>query len=180
MRILTIGIREIKPELFHPITQTFHNKPDPKEGGCLWGSTQINLPNGCTSDWKRWTNANDLLDFSYGISYTLHKKAKILEIGSVYDYVKAMNIYKHLPYENSLTYSLNFSRISKDFDAFHLTRNVFLELRLKLIKCEDILFEDFYSYDAESWIIFNPDCINYGSVINRNDVRGLYDNERTV
>ena len=151
-----------------------------KKEGVYGGSTQINLPNGCTSDWKRWTNTNDLLDFSYGISYTLHKKAKILEIGSVYDYVKAMNIYKHLPYENSLTYSLNFSRISKDFDAFHLTRDVFLELRLKLVRCEDILFEDFYSYDAESWIIFNPDCINYGSVINRNDVRGFYDNERTV
>ena len=170
MRILTIGINEIKPELFHPITSTSLNKPDPREGGCLWGSTQINLLNGCTSDWKRWTYSEEFKDSSYGVSYKLHKKAKILEIKSEDDYVKAMLKYAHLEYGYPWEYSLDFSKISKDYDAFHLTRKAFWEMRIKFIECDGKKYRDFYSYDAESWIIFNPDCINYGSVINRNDV----------
>ena len=29
-------------------------------------------------------------------------------------------------------------------------------------------YSDFYSYDAETWIIFNLDCINKGSILSHN------------
>lgn len=75
---------------------------------------------------------------------------------------------------------IDWKKLSKDYDAFHLTERAFWEMRLPLsniLECEDgSELCDFYSYDCESWILFNLDCINWGSVINQDvKIKSLYD-----
>jgi hypothetical protein len=76
-----------------------------------------------------------------------------------------MNKYKHDTYDDSDRYCLDFEKISKEYDAFHLTEKAFYELRLPIDEgFYKLKYEDFYNYDAETWIIFNLNAINKGSV----------------
>ena len=91
---------------------------------------------------------------------------------------------------------IDFPKLAQDYDAFHLTLDAFYKLRMfrfyfrkvdfqiqkiflriARLHCRDaetknrinqisLRVEDFYSYDCETWIIFNLDCINKGSILN--------------
>ena len=95
---------------------------------------------------------------------------------------KLIEKYPYTPGDGFIT-SLNFVDLSKDYDAFHLTYDGLCSLRSDI----DIFFRaggdsnnlmvrffknhrDFYSYDAETWILFNLDCINKGSILNHDNV----------
>lgn len=165
MRILTLGIKTIDRSQFKDIIKTYLNKPGK---GCLYGSTEIKLQNGLvTSGWKRWTSLEDFGDYNYGLSYKLKRDAKILTIDSMEAYLEALKKYSCKAYEGARKDSLDFSKICKDYDAFHLTEDAFYKMRMIFTR-HDI--EDFYSYDSETWVVFNPDCINYGSVLSRGNV----------
>ena len=123
---------------------------------------------------------------SMAVSFKLSRKAKICTIDTVEDYHRLMQKYAKPKYENSEYSSLfkekviDWKKLSKDYDAFHLTERAFWEMRLPLsniLECEDgSELCDFYSYDCESWILFNLDCINWGSVINQDvKIKSLYD-----
>ena len=184
MRILSLGLREIDLSRFKPVEKTILNKPD-FGSGCLWGSTEIKLKSGAvTSSWKTFLDDSSISkDGDFGLSFTLHKNSKVLEIDSFEEYVYAMREYKK---EEGIgrgycKYQLDFSKISRDYDAFHLTEDAFYELRLPLYELNDPVYkyrmDNFYSYDAETWIIFNPRCINLGSILTRNNIKPIYDEE---
>ena len=120
------------------------------------------------------------------VSFKLSRKAKICTIDTVEDYHRLMRKYAKPKYENSEYSSLfkekviDWKKLSKDYDAFHLTERAFWEMRLPLsniLECEDgSELCNFYSYDCESWILFSLDCINWGSVINQDvKIKPLYD-----
>lgn len=80
--------------------------------------------------------------------------------------------------DNLIGVGINFKEMKKDFDAFHLTENGFYELRLiypdELRRFGQFVIYDFYSYDCESWIIFNYDAIDQSSIWVHDN---LYDTE---
>ena len=68
---------------------------------------------------------------------------------------------------------INFEKLSKDYDAFHLTQDACYEMRMIYPPIyrrnfPHRMLADFYGYDCESWIIFNYDIINQGSIMNHN------------
>lgn len=193
MRILTTGINGIDPEKFIPITEKGSgcglNKPD--YGSCLYGSTMIKNPNGSVySDWKRFTSTDYCgKDRSYGISYKLKKSAKIFEVGSLDDYKKLIAGY---PLDEGFQIAIDFFKLSQDYDVFHLTTDAFWDLRVHTMYFDEYFDEhtmkianwfkkeqrdigkriaDFYAYDAETWLIFNIDCINFGSILSHGNVQ---------
>lgn len=158
------------------VYQTDMNKPI-CGSGCLYGSTLIKLPGGkLYSSWKRFTDGtyNDK-DFNYGVSFTLNRNAKILEIDNLNDYINIMKKYK-CKSDWPDKYCLCFEEISRNFDAFHLTENGFWRLRFPYDEeFRKLKFEDFYNYDAETWIIFNYDAINKGSILSHNSIHSFND-----
>ena len=172
MRIATMGIETIDPEKFQNNGDTFLNKP--RFG--LYGSTLIkensNLRTGWLDfifgDWQEKSKK-----YSKGISYTLHKKSKIFTIDSIEDYIELLEKYNERihAYDNRYRISIDWNEFARDYDAFHLTEDAFWELRMIYTEQNNEdgtvdRLEDFYSYDCETWIIFNLDCINMGSVYN--------------
>ena len=172
VRILHIGATEIdfhKPEC-EIYTLPSINKPF---GNILWGSTLIKLPgNKVNSSWKDYVSGDyQDKDSNYGVSFKLNRNTKILEIDNMDDYISVMKKYKRLKYPHGDDLCLDFEKISKDYDAFHLTEDAFWELRMPMYKeFYDLKYSDFSAYDAESWIVFNLDCINKGSILNHNNV----------
>ena len=178
-RILSLGRKELKLDREIKVTGMFFNKPD-HDSSCIWGSTLIKLPGGKnTSYWKEYVTNEEFLpkDFNYGVSFTLKRNSKILQITDIDDYIAAMEKYK-IREIYDIRYMLDFVRISKDYDAFHLTQDAFLSMRTsysftkhgKILR--DYNYEDFNVYDAESWIIFNTNVINRGSILNHNNIVG--------
>lgn len=176
MRILTTGIDKIDPNKFNQCDSSDGfclNKPF----GCLWGSTLYvgQISGKPTSDWKQYTsNDHHGKDSNIGVSYQLRPDAKIISIDTPRDYLNLMERYK-LYYEHTSNYVIDFSALSKDYDAFHLTEYAFKTMRMLLPGYYDDIdddlmevvkrkYRDFYSYDAESWILFNLDCINWDTI----------------
>lgn len=180
-RILVAGITCLDKLKFNNPYEKVSNEIDMsclnKPNGCLYGSTLLSnqiYP----SDWIRWVVSEDFHIDKYkkAISFTLKKKAKIFTIDSPNDYRKLMkdysaNQYKNEPYSRFNRKVINWKLLSNDYDAFHLTEKAFLEMRLPwdidILKDENGCYmSDFYSYDCETWILFNLDCINEGSILN--------------
>ena len=143
-------------------------------------------------------NRFNINKYSYGISYYLKNSAKVLEINSLDDYLNLILKYpnfidgseafykkqnrsiieefkeavKNKPDSNVddllIGVGINFKEMKKDFDAFHLTKEAFYELRLiypdELRRFGQFVIFDFYSYDCESWLIFNYDAIDQSSI----------------
>lgn len=175
-RILHLGAKELDLNKIVNVTGTNLNKPS-FGSGSLYGSTLIKLPGGrVNSSWKEYVS-NDYTskDCNFGVSFTLNKKSKILEIANLDDYLNIMQKYKIEEYANRGEYSLDFAKISKEYDAFHLTEDAFYSMRLPFgdepeAILYDLKYDDFYAYDAETWIIFNLNAINKGSILNHNNV----------
>lgn len=170
-RILTMGISELDPQKFNLKGNLELNKP--RFG--LYGSTMYidKYRNRIMSSWLEFVEGNEfhLNRYSNGISYKLNKKAKIYEIDSMEDYIDLMNKYPLEGYCDK--YMIDWNKFSKDYDAFHLTEKAFWKLRMIYSNKHYIeslgkivTMDDFYSYDCETWIIFNLDCINKGSIQN--------------
>lgn len=173
MRILTAGISVLEKEKFKDSSYDadyFLNKPR----GFIWGSTLIKRDGKAYSDWARFVENEQFHPKKYtnGISYTLHKKAKICTISCEEDYLDLMDNYS-IEYKNYIPDKvyIDFKKLSKDYDAFHLTEDAYYRMRIIYppIYRRNIphrMLADFYSYDCETWIIFNYDIINQGSIMN--------------
>lgn len=163
-RILHLGAKELDLNRTVNVTDTESNKPD-FNSGCLWGSTLRTYNNGCVgSDWKDWTYCEEFKDYDYGVSFELKPDAKILEISSLEDYKKILVNYGHYSIFNRFKpkIELDMVKISREYDAFHLTEEAFRSMRL--FYRFDLSFESFYWYDAESWIVFNYKAIDESSI----------------
>ena len=191
MRILVAGIGSLDKSKFNKISKTpvgdwqisaeGLNKPN----GGLWGSTLIT--NGeYPSDWIRWVISEEFNINKYcnkrAISFTLKKKAKICTIASVDDYKAIMKKYSKPKYKDNDCNEkvIDWVKLAKDYDAFHLTEDAFCKMRLPLysiIDDEGCELSDFYSYDCESWVLLNLDYINEGSILNHSLKKYMeYDN----
>ena len=125
--------------------------------------------------------------YSKGVSFVLNRNAKVYTINTVEDYKKLYydGYTIHCDETNyKYTRSIDFEKLSKDYDAFHLTEDAFYYMRLPMyddilkvnyttasseedkINWKPVVLNNFYSYDCETWIIFNLDCINKGSILN--------------
>ena len=130
------------------------------------------------SDWIRWSFSEEfhISKYSHGISFTLKKCSRVCTVDTIEDYRNLMKKYSKRKYpEGYFSGSLgnerviDFEKLSNDFDAFHLTENGFWTMRMPwtyLLDDEGNRMADFYSYDCETWIMFNLDCINKGSIFN--------------
>lgn len=179
VRILHMGTKEL--DLNRPVNvfNTDLNKPN-FGSGCLYGSTLVRLSGDIIrSSWKDFVDGDyKEKDVNYGISFKLNRNSKILEIANLSDYIEVMKNYK-CKHEYRDEYCLDFKKISKDYDAFHLTLEAFWSMRLPYYgevyeKMNELKYSDFYSYDAETWIIFNLDAINRGSILNHNNINSFY------
>lgn len=182
-RILTAGISEIDLSKFSLPSERVQDKYDMsylnKPNGCLWGSTMLHNEE-YLSDWLRWVSSENFQIERYrkAISFTLKRKTKVYTIDIPEDYRNLMKRYSKRKYSNEPLSKFNIKvidwiKLSKDYDAFHLTRKAFWLMRLPygtdiLRDADGGYMENFYSYDCETWIIFNLDCINKGSIFNHN------------
>lgn len=181
-RILVSGITEIDPSKFNsPINREVNDEYDMsylnKPNGCLWGSTKV-YDKWYMSDWLRFVSDEDFYVEKYqkAIGFTLKKKTRICTINTVEDYRNIMKRYskkkfKDKPLDRFNSLVIDWEALALDYDAFHLTKIAFLRMRLPLNS--NLLrddngnrLENFYSYDCETWILFNLDCINKGSILN--------------
>ena len=173
-----MGINEINDSLFHPCNDspTILNKPP--FGTCLYGSTMFKYPGGYVgSEWSEFTQFDYIEKYyKHGISFTLNKNSKIIAIDTLDDYRRILRMYKRID-ESGINNQIDFYELSKTYDAFHLTRKAFHRMRLPLgMNKEEYDFfykernANFYAYDAETWILFNLDCINRGSILNHNNI----------
>lgn len=174
MRILTAGISVLEREKFKDRSYDFDkayylNKPR----GFIWGSTLQKRDGNAFSDWIRFVEDEQYNPkrFTQGISYTLHKNAKICTISCVEDYLDLMDKYSIVFKDDIYGKAyIDFGKLSADYDAFYLTEDAFWTMRLPseqlYTRNTHKPMADFYSYDCETWIIFNYDAINQGSIMN--------------
>lgn len=173
MKLITTGITEIREELFHRVlndTKDNRNKPF----GGLWASTYFqDEENNHYSSWINWCRNNYLEDaddellqkYSNGIVFELKPETKIYQIDSMDEYLKCLEKYSIILKMFRLKKGIDFEKLSLDYDAIHLTENAIWQMRFILDR-SDIM--DFYSWDAESFILFNLDCIVQDSITQLN------------
>ena len=101
---------------------------------------------------------------------TLKENAKICTMDSEEDYVNLLTSrYRKVTklYKDKQLLSVDWNFIAKDFDAFHLTKEGYLNLRSLspvFYMGDRICVSDFSSYYCETWIIFNLNCIDENTI----------------
>ena len=168
MSILTTGRASLSKEKFNNIYHgEFYDlhKPD----GGLWGSTFKDIKKDIyASSWLEYCagiveETFFRKQFNFGVVYELKDSAKILNIDSDEDYI---NLHKNYGDINTNytrhTSFINWIKLSKDYDAIHFTEECFLRWR-NIFYRSDLGLRDLFSFDCESWIIFNFDCIDLDS-----------------
>ncbi|HAU88597.1 MAG TPA: hypothetical protein DCW90_24920 [Lachnospiraceae bacterium] len=185
-RILTAGITELEESKFQPITNgdsIMLNKPS----GGLWGSTYT-PDEDYPSHWIDWCVGEQwrVENFGIGVSYELKSESKVIELAEVSDYLNMMDTYGMIlnpingklidigslgAYFEYIRSFINFEKLSRDYDAFHLTKDAFYKMRMGMFtdnlhmnRMKQLRCADFYSYDCETWIIFNFDSIDQASI----------------
>lgn len=154
-KLLTFGIDKIDENLFNPVSNYTEYDCRNKPMGGLWASP-YKANEEFISDWLYFISygLSDKFKKFVGVTYNLKSDSKILEIDTLNDYLDVLDKYGYIPFpKHSGKMQLNFEAMSKDYDAFHLTDNAAYHLA-----------EDFYSYDVESYILFNLDCIDKDSI----------------
>lgn len=175
MKILSAGIDEIN---FNIYTESFNGRMTVlnKPSNALWGSTYTPREY-YQSDWIRWCINEDFnIDkYSHGVIYNLHKSARILDISNPDDYKNKIIDKDYLMEDTTILSSstklliIDWDAVARDYDAFHLSRDAVWNMRYGMdFDNNKIKYKDFYAWDAESWVIFNKDCINKGSIQNVN------------
>lgn len=148
-KFITYGF-EYNPEKWREIkNRRFCGKPD----GGLWGS-----PVDSSWGWKDWCDSEDFRQetgFNSGFTWELSDPSRILILDCMKTYQELPGLYKikylDEPFAGG-SESLNFERISQDYDAILLTENGLDELR------GDFSL-NFYSWDCESIIALNRNAI---------------------
>lgn len=170
MKIATLGVGRIDINKFHKTGKFSPDLNRPEFG--LFGSTLIEVDGNQTTDWFEYIKKikYDMERYSHGYEYELIPEAKILTIDTERDYVDLLSSRYRLineMYKNKTLISLDWNKISEDFDVFHLTKQGYEKLKtLGFIfgQSKDINISNFSSYDCETWILFNLDCINDDTV----------------
>lgn len=126
-----------KIELMNPV----FNRNFVKAGGGLWTSTFID--NDSYSDWIEWCVGNNFwsTDNIEGWLLTVNKDVRILEIDSLEDAKKAFSKYSYSLH--GIMNFLDYEKMSKDYDGFHLTNKGEIQTRWDINN-------SLYGFDCES------------------------------
>ena len=165
-KIVTYGINKIDKDQFEPISNEpfdIRNKPH----GGLWGS--VYTPNNgiFMSDWVRFVYYDLPIKrrSRYYVTYKLKSDAKLFTLDTLDDYLGMMDKYLYIPDAYIYNkYQIDFEKLSKDYDAIHVTEKAVTEMRMFLLNEIATTLSDFYHYDVDSYILFNLDCIDRKSV----------------
>ncbi len=153
------NLNELKPIR----NRRFCGKPD----GGLWGS-----PVDSNWGWKDWCESEDFYKHSgleKGFTWTLSDSARILILDSMESYQNLQWNYKILYSDMVSIEVLNFERVSRDYDAILLTESGLDELR-------GDLHLGFFTWDCESILVLNPECIeNIKSITNTLNLEKAHD-----
>lgn len=141
------GLSCYNPTKFKEVTneQDYLNKP---EGG-LWSS-----PANSEWGWKDWCDSEMWrkgFGLSCGFKFKLKKSARIFAIDSLSDYRACVEKYgKGIRWSDRKV--IDWEKISKEYDGLFLTLKGFDETRIGL--------DGFHTWDCESMVIFNLDCVS--------------------
>ena len=171
MKLITSGIKSIQKDLFNSVKNDLHDKRNKPLGG-FWASTYIQDEEyGPSSSWIDYCRYDYLADFyddkefiepyKHGVIFEISDNSKICKINTLSDYLKVLEKYSCVYEMYSKKKGLDFEKLSQYYDAIHLTQNAVIEMRF-ILSHNDIL--DFYSWDCESFVLFNLDCINQNSI----------------
>ena len=140
------------PKYFDPILL----KP---ETGGLWSSPKKSL-----WGWKDWCDSEMFIKgwgFSCGFKFKLKKSAKIYVINSIKDFEQLSKRFKiFVPGRIVEKYCIDWEELSLEYDGLFLTYEGYLDFR-------NNSRIEFYSWDCESLIIFNLDCISFVKSLRR-------------
>ena len=137
MKLIHYGSKYFEEYKFDKI-KNFTNKP---RGG-LWCSP-INSENG----WYEWCTRENFRNLTLTHSFVIEIKGNILVIGSINDI-------KKLPFIECKCFPIiDFVKLSKEYDAIHLTLDgLYVDLF-------DLNFPSLYGWDCESVLVLNKECV---------------------
>ena len=170
MKIATLGIDKIDINKFHSSGDFAPDFNRPNFG--MFGSTIIEKDSRLTTEWLEYARKiqYDVDRYEHGYSYQLKDSAKILTIDTEKDYVDLLNSQYRLitkMYKDKTLLSIDWNLVAKDYDALHLTKQGYQELQSLssiFLLGKDICVADFSSYDCETWVLFNLDCIDENTI----------------
>ena len=155
MKINVLLGRFFPPQITCPRTEELEVKEIKNMGfnkpiGALWTST-FTPQNEYCSDWIKWCvdNMKEWLPTSEDKCWVLipEDECKIVVINSMQDYLAVLNKYSIMT--SIGRYMIDYEKLSKDYDAIHLTVKAVRDLSfIDSKKYPDI--EDFYGWDVES------------------------------
>lgn len=140
--------------MFSPVENIDFVKPN----GGLW-IAPFNSESEYKSDWGDFL-VNDMginIEGKKGTVLSIKPEAKILTINSLEDLVKTLEVYEYKNSIISYNKSLDFEKISKDYDAVYLTKNGQYETRFSM--------PNLYGWDIECMLVMNLDILEEEVVI---------------
>lgn len=151
---------EIKKEYFKDVKNASEALPiKPEIGTCLWAS--IYTPEeDYLSEWHEFVcNEMESILGEYESIYKFKLKpdAKIFTIDSRNDLYLLLSEYKLDNPKINYKTAIDFEKISKDYDAIHLTSNGQINTRFGDY--------DLYGWDVDSLLVLNFDCIDTNSIV---------------
>ena len=170
MKIATLGLGTIDINKFD-FDGSFSPEMNRPNFG-MFGSTLIKTKYGYTTDWFEYICKiqYDIDRYETGFLYELKENTKIYTMDSEEDYVNLLTSrYRKVTklYKDKQLLSVDWDLVAKDFDAFHLTKEGYLNLRSLspvFYMGDRICVSDFSSYDCETWILFNLNCIDENTI----------------
>ena len=159
--LITYGLK-LEKDKFKPIlNKEYSNKPH----GGLWASTCLKKNFlKITSDWKEWCLREKFKLDSLKIASTfrLKRDARILELDSLADIIQAMWLFSTFETPGRRR-GISYTKVAYSYDAIHVSKNA-------QETCDNFIVEGIESgycmprFDAESWLILNPDAIDKRSI----------------
>lgn len=147
---ITYGIH-YDPEKFNKISENEVSTLNKPMTGGLWCS-----PVDSSCSWKRWCEGEyfRVESLKFGTKFNITPDAKILKIDSLCNYYQVKKTYGEFNNEYRRVF-INFSKISKIYDAVYLTESGFHDTRW----LDDLYDMGTYSWDCESMVILNNNII---------------------
>ena len=157
LRLISYGILYDENK-FTPIkneTPSF-NKPMGGLFACKYRSNRY--------DWKKWCIDNKFNTDKLKIYtiFSLLPIAKIITINDFCDLKTAINVYT---FDDGFR-GIDFEKLSEDYDAIHITERAVCECRY----LSDRFYADLYTWDIDSYCIFNKNIIDKNSIRYRGEV----------
>ncbi len=169
-QFITVGTKDIRSELFIPVQRpNGYTSFKPRKG--IW-ATEYNFKKGFICDWLTFLEKNpDLATwrFNEAVIFKLKDNSRICYIRNLNDIIRLSQEYPFLQYKFSYNgwkklserLSINYEKLSDDFDAIYIDlTNIPKEMKMPQ--------REFYSFDVNSLILSNTECIEHYQSVDMN------------